>query len=323
MHKSSKITSRNERGLVSARAPIPQTRSPGTAGIVDRCRPLLIRHFDCAGAQKECAVAQTPSLRAQRSNPGAGAPCPGLLRRPCGPPRNDGVTVIVNRCRPLLNPRCAAGGSGTSRTGSCKSLLISRGKARPGAAARPAGRLHAAIVNPCKSLLIPQASAAAVVPARPSSRSLVLRGTAWRCSRSSAASCKSLLIPRAPSRDPARASRAAIANSCRSLLMQPTRAGPRSMDRPHHVVPADGPGPFPNFPGAAAHRKEDELGRADQVFERHEPHVGEAAVLGVVAVVAHHEIMPGRDRVDARGVGKATTLRALQGVVGDPVRQRL
>src|ERR1043166_1834942 len=101
------------------------------AAIVNRCRPLLIPHFDFVGAQKKCALAQTPSLRAQRSNPGATRAvqaAPGLLRRRYGAPCNDGVTVIVNPCRPLLNPPFAARRAGPTRAGPGKSLLIARGQ---------------------------------------------------------------------------------------------------------------------------------------------------------------------------------------------------
>src|SRR5579884_3831371 len=67
-------------------------------------------------------------------------------------------------------------------------------------------------------------------------------------------------------------------------------------------VPADGEWPAPEFPGALAliNREKYDLRFADDVLERNEPDLTEAAIRRVVAVVAHHEIMAGWNGIDLR-----------------------
>src|SRR5580704_647412 len=72
--------------------------------------------------------------------------------------------------------------------------------------------------------------------------------------------------------------------------------------------PAHAPRPRPDFPGmlAAADREENDLGAPDDVLERHVSDLAEdATVGGIVAVVAHHEEMPGWHFVDGRVVVEA------------------
>src|SRR3984957_4525692 len=98
---------------------------------------------------------------------------------------------------------------------------------------------------------------------------------------------------------------------------------PDDIEKPR---PGDVPRPVPDRPGRAAalEREEDDARVADQDIERDVADRGKAAVLGVVPVVAHHEEMIGRHRVDLGCVGKAVLCsRALQRVIAHPVRQRL
>src|SRR5258706_12058860 len=77
-----------------------------------------------------------------------------------------------------------------------------------------------------------------------------------------------------------------------------------SVDRFEEALVADRPRPLPNLPDlrlaiefvVTNRREENELGFADQILVRHEADAGRAvaAVGGVVAVVAHHEIMARR-----------------------------
>ncbi len=64
------------------------------------------------------------------------------------------------------------------------------------------------------------------------------------------------------------------------------------MDERGDPAIADGKGPFPDFPdaGAAVGREKDDFRLADKILERHIPDML-AAVLGIIAVVAHHEVM--------------------------------
>src|SRR5215813_3977363 len=75
----------------------------------------------------------------------------------------------------------------------------------------------------------------------------------------------------------------------------------RSSDDREQPVPPHRPRPAPERPAALAlmDREENDLGAADDVLERHEADLRGAAVLRVVAVVAHHEIIAGRHLVDA------------------------
>ena len=87
----------------------------------------------------------------------------------------------------------------------------------------------------------------------------------------------------------------------------PVRRSAGSTDRPQQPVVADGERPLPDFPEArlAVDREEQDLGPADQVLERDEADMVDAAVERVVAIVAHGEDMAGRDLVDAGVVERA------------------
>src|SRR5664280_3772055 len=72
-------------------------------------------------------------------------------------------------------------------------------------------------------------------------------------------------------------------------------------------VPAHRHRPTPELPGALAliDGEENDLRLADDILERHRADLAEAAVGGIVAIVAHHEIMAGRHGVNLGVVGKA------------------
>src|SRR4029077_9519255 len=74
-----------------------------------------------------------------------------------------------------------------------------------------------------------------------------------------------------------------------------------SADHRQQPAPAQLQRPSPQLPrgSSAAERKEDDLSPADEVLERHVAHIRKAAVLGIFPVVAHHEEMASRNRVDA------------------------
>src|SRR5260370_41265338 len=67
--------------------------------------------------------------------------------------------------------------------------------------------------------------------------------------------------------------------------------------------PAHAPRPSPHFPCVlATDRKEDDLRAANDILERYVSDLAEdTAVGGVVAIVAHHEDVPGRHLID-RGI---------------------
>ena len=70
-------------------------------------------------------------------------------------------------------------------------------------------------------------------------------------------------------------------------------------------------------------REEDDLGAADEVVERHIADLAQHAAVGrVVAVVAHHEVVAGRHRVDLRVVVEGV-IDEIERVVAHAVRQRL
>src|SRR5204863_393116 len=76
-------------------------------------------------------------------------------------------------------------------------------------------------------------------------------------------------------------------------------------------------------PLAAADREEDELRLADEVLERHiADRRHHSAVGGVVAVVAHHEIMSGRHLVFL-GVVEIAVLQQVERLVAHAIGQRL
>src|SRR5205807_2897804 len=73
-------------------------------------------------------------------------------------------------------------------------------------------------------------------------------------------------------------------------------------------VPAYRPRPAPYHPGmlALANREENDLCLAHEILKRHVPDLTEdAAVCGIVAIIAHHEIVPLRHLIDGRIVVEA------------------
>ena len=68
--------------------------------------------------------------------------------------------------------------------------------------------------------------------------------------------------------------------------------------------------------------EEQELRLADQVFKRHNPDRGGTAVIGIIAVVTHHEIMALGHDVDARII-KAASIRHFTDTVCGALGQRL
>src|SRR5215469_10380366 len=101
-----------------------------------------------------------------------------------------------------------------------------------------------------------------------------------------------------------------------------------SANDPEQAVPAHRPRPAPHLPSvrAVTDREEDDFGAADDVLERHiaDPAARRrhSAVVGVVAVVAHHEEMPGRYEVGRRVVVQGI-LDAIERLVADAIRQGL
>src|SRR5260370_2370228 len=90
------------------------------------------------------------------------------------------------------------------------------------------------------------------------------------------------------------------------LAAGPSR--PASMHPLENTVPAYVPRPPPDLPGRRSliDREENDLAPSDQILERH---VADAALVrrqpriaGIVAVVAHHDIVPVGDLVDLGGV---------------------
>src|SRR5262249_29630325 len=97
-------------------------------------------------------------------------------------------------------------------------------------------------------------------------------------------------------RDPAAASVSPASNS----FFHP------SANDPEQPAPAHRPRPAPPLQSvrAVTDREEDDFGAADNILERHiaapAARRRHSAVVGVVAVVAHHEEMPGRYEVGRR-----------------------
>src|SRR5262245_6755387 len=84
-----------------------------------------------------------------------------------------------------------------------------------------------------------------------------------------------------------------------------------SYDR-EQSAPAHGPRPPPNRPGALTlfDREEDDLRTPDDVLERNISDLRQHAAIGrVVAIVAHHEEMAGRNHVFRRVVVEAVFLQ--------------
>src|ERR1700692_2028479 len=97
----------------------------------------------------------------------------------------------------------------------------------------------------------------------------------------------------------ARSKSAASRNLC------PSRAS-RSVNEGEQPLPAGGFRPLPEFPEfrAAIGGEEDQFGLADKVLGWNVAYIG-AAVVGIVAVVAHHEVVAGRHNEDVGVVGRA------------------
>src|SRR5258708_30223744 len=90
-------------------------------------------------------------------------------------------------------------------------------------------------------------------------------------------------------------------------------------------VPTRRPQPAPDLPDILAlkHREEDDLRATNDVLKRHIADLTQdAAIRGIVAVVAHHEVMVGRYQVDRR-VGIEAVIDQIERRVAHAVRQRL
>src|SRR6478672_4627897 len=87
-------------------------------------------------------------------------------------------------------------------------------------------------------------------------------------------------------------------------------------------APTHGERPTPELPSVLAfiHGEEDKLRLADDILERNEADLTETAVGRVVAIIAHHEIMAGRDGIDLRVVCK-TVLDEIERVIAFAVGQ--
>src|SRR5947209_11513079 len=91
-----------------------------------------------------------------------------------------------------------------------------------------------------------------------------------------------------------------------------------------YATPAHGGGPAPEHPGVLAlgDGEENHLRAADNILERHVTHSRQhPAVCRVVPIVAHHEEVSGRHRVDV-GVVVESVVDAVQRLIADAVRER-
>src|SRR5271166_3830027 len=108
-----------------------------------------------------------------------------------------------------------------------------------------------------------------------------------------------------------------------------TASGASSMHPLEDAVPAHRPRPAPDLPGLGvlADREEDHFSAADQILERHVADAalvaGEAGIARIVAIVAHHEIVPRRDLVDLGVVEGAVVAVDLDDLMLDAAGQRL
>src|SRR5262249_52413920 len=93
--------------------------------------------------------------------------------------------------------------------------------------------------------------------------------------------------------------------SCSQASSCPWPCG--SSDDCEQPAPAYRYRPAPELPGALAFkdREENDLCLAHDILERHHSDLAEPAVGRIVAIVAHHEIVVGRHRIDLGIVGKA------------------
>src|SRR5579872_4598364 len=100
----------------------------------------------------------------------------------------------------------------------------------------------------------------------------------------------------------------------------------RSFDMLENAIPAHCRGPFPELPGAGVlvDREEDDLRAPLEIFEGHIADLAQdARVLGIVAVIPHHEVMPGWHRVDGRIAPISRIAVLLDDLMRDAVRQGL
>src|ERR1700733_3194867 len=118
----------------------------------------------------------------------------------------------------------------------------------------------------------------------------------------------------------ARSSKSASLNECPSDVSRAAREF-TSIDSGEKPMIADFPGPSPDFPQAAVDREEDKDRLADQLVGRDIPHI-ESAVVGIVAVVAHHEVMARRDDEGTHIVDRIIGM-AREHEIALAVRQRL
>src|SRR3569623_508129 len=98
----------------------------------------------------------------------------------------------------------------------------------------------------------------------------------------------------------------------------------QSSDDREQTVPAHADRPAPELPCllASIDGEENQMRFADEVLRRHVAAVRRyAAVAGIVAVVAHHEVMAFRHDIH-RGVVVIAVIDAIEGLVGNAVRQR-
>src|SRR4030095_4335802 len=97
-----------------------------------------------------------------------------------------------------------------------------------------------------------------------------------------------------------------------------------SYDR-EQPIPAHGPRPAPYHPRVLAfeNREEDDLGPPDDVLERHVPDLTDNAPIGgIVAIVAHHEIMAGGHLID-RSIIVEAVVDEIERRIAHAVRQSL
>src|SRR5690606_20935894 len=103
---------------------------------------------------------------------------------------------------------------------------------------------------------------------------------------------------------------------------------PASVDAGKHPVPAQGakPGPRLEQRCAGVDRNPPDFGAADEILLRHIADAAEfdrhAAVLRIIPIVAHHEEVMRRDRIDA-GIVAGIEIEQVERVEAHAIRQRL
>src|SRR5262245_5086253 len=104
-----------------------------------------------------------------------------------------------------------------------------------------------------------------------------------------------------------------------------TGLGPAALPHDREQPPPPyAPGPAPDLPGVLPlpDREEDDLRAPDQILERHVSDCGfHPAVGGVVAVIAHHEVVPGGHHVFLRVVVESV-VDQIERRVTHPIGQR-